>query len=627
MLINLAATAPVFAVVAFACPNPACAADVSIDSTAIRGITGRISDAEIAVPASKIVAKLSNSRIPRDINLKRMSWWSLNYLARSPRKRLGYSPVFNCFPYQCPPAPEEEDPIVPCDTDARMDWEWYYMRDITGSTADKDIEAAFHKRMRSYIDDEGYVWSPPGCYNEGDIHAKYEKKDYLIHMWGTTKLIRSLSEDYARTGNPESKSLARKVVLAAKSLATWDDKGRCWFACGMGGFKSDKKTPVMPSSMPAPIVGPLVTYWQVTGDKEGLTFAKAAAEGIINNCQPNGIKFEPDGNFGSGHGHITMHAVWGVAELGLATGEKKYIDFAKRSFDWMLSRGTGTGWFPAAPQWASNCTELCLISDMMSTAACIAQSGHPEYYDYIERYMRNYVSNLQFVATPEFETKYMEMNKTKGEETVRKGLTEAKTFQGGFYNAGLNDFENDLLGRAGYVWKIAGCCAPEGIRAVYTTWMNSIIRLPETRLCPSGVYVNMSFSRDSKWGKIVSFLPNEGRLTVQVKTTDRFFLRPPHWVPDELVNAFVNTIPVPVKWAGDYVRFDAKKGDEITITYPIISFRHDVDGLWAAAPDLHITYFWNGNMVTGVEPPAKSGTTPFFTGKVRVLPPAPGEHE
>ena len=46
---------------------------------------------------------------------------------------------------------------------------------------------------------------------------------------------------------------------------------------------------------------------------------------MIGNCQPDGIRFHPDGSVTSGiasppHSHATMHAVWGVAHLGVVTG-------------------------------------------------------------------------------------------------------------------------------------------------------------------------------------------------------------------------------------------------------------------------------------------------------------------
>jgi hypothetical protein len=80
---------------------------------------------------------------------------------------------------------------------------------------------------------------------------------------------------------------------------------------------------------PAPWVEPLVTYYLATHDSEGLKFAKAYAEGMIGNCQPGGIRFQPDGSVTGGfqfgphsrpHSHATMHAVWSVAHLDVVTG-------------------------------------------------------------------------------------------------------------------------------------------------------------------------------------------------------------------------------------------------------------------------------------------------------------------
>jgi hypothetical protein len=585
----------------------------------VKGLTGQVSDVRTSVAALTKIAPLSASHPPADIDLGRMAQWAMNYLINTPRKQLGYEPVFQCHPLRCPPVPEGQDPVVSCDTDARMDWEWYYMREVSGSEEGKDVESAFHKRMRDYIAPDGRVWSAPGAYNEANIDAKYSKQDYVIHIWGATKILKSLSEDYARTKSAESKALARKVMMALEKIATWDDSGRCWIKCGMGALRGDGS--VVPNGWnvhPAPIVEPLITYYLATGDPEGLRFAKAYADGIVDNLQPGGIRFAPDGSF-NGHSHATMHAVWGVAHLGVVTGERKYVDFAKRVWDWMLTRGTGTGWFPAGPD---NCNETCCVSDMMSIAALLGQAGHPEYFDNVERYMRNEMSNLQFVITPGFEAYYRELNKAAGEESVNKGLAELAKFQGGIIGgSGLNDYENQLLGGAAG-FEMFGCCAPEGMRSIYTTWTNTIVRLPKSVWGPAGVYVNLSFNRDSKWGRVVSYMPQTGRLTVKAAVKDAFYLRPPHWALRNQVHAFVGEKSIPVKWVGDYVGFNAKPGDELTITYPLISFTHRVSGLWnSCAPKLEMTFKWLGNMVVSASP--AGGRTPLFTGKPRLLPPAP----
>jgi hypothetical protein len=257
----------------------------------------------------------------------------------------------------------------------------------------------------------------------------------------------------------------------------------------------------------------------------------------------------------------------------------------------------------------------------MSCAAVIARAGRPEYFDYVERYLRNIVSNRQFIMTPAFEATYRRLNVGRSEKDIHNGLETLKRFQGAIASySGLNQWENDLLG-ADY-WELAGCCVPEGMRAIYTSWSNVIDRLEASRLGPAGVYVNLCLSRESKWGRVVSFFPETGRLSVEARVKDTFFLRAPHWTPRDAVRAFVGGKSVPVKWSGSYVQFeDVAPGDELTITYPLIQFTHEVSGIWRAKPNLKVTYRWLENMVASVEPPPTK--TPLFLGRPRLLPPAP----
>jgi hypothetical protein len=256
-----------------------------------------------------------------------------------------------------------------------MDWEWYFMRDITGRKR--------ARRSRAFISASGLlipikVWSHR-LLHEGDIKAKYEKKRFR-HSY----LVRRKSEEpveFSRT-KTESQALARKVMLALKKIATWDEQGRCWIRCGMGALKADGS--IVPNGwnrQPAPIVEPLVTYWLATGDREGLDFARAYADGMMNNLQPDGIRLSAGWRnhrwfpFRRAQSR-DVHAVWGVAHLGIVTGESRY-GFSK-NVGRLVARGTGR-LVSAGPD---NCNETCCVSDMISVAALIAQSGHPEYFDY-----------------------------------------------------------------------------------------------------------------------------------------------------------------------------------------------------------------------------------------------------
>jgi hypothetical protein len=592
----------------------------------INGLNGSISDVKIAKPAAEHVARLEESVLPTDIDLKRMAEWALNYLINTPRPELDYEPVFQCHPLKCPPTPMGHDVVVPCDTDARMNLDWYFMRDITSSDAGREVEEAFHARLRAYLGADGLAWAHTGAYNEGDIQHVYTEADKVIHTWGSAKLLHALAEEYARTQNPETGELALKVVHGLKRLAVWDEQRRCWLPGGMGAVqRSGLPVPNSWNAHPLPLVEPLLACWRATGLQECLDFARAYADGVIDHCQPDGVRFEADGAFtlpdghSVAHSHATLHTLWGIADLGLATAETRYLEFAQRSFEWMQRRGTGTGWFPAMPD---NCNETCCISDMISIAALLGEAGHTNYYDCVERYLRNYISNLQFIVTPEFEDYYRRLNQAAGEEAIARGLETLRRFQGGIIGgSGLNDFENDLLGGVSG-FEMFGCCAPEGMRAIYTAWLHTIARRPASRSAPAGVYVNLSMSRASEWGQVVSFMPAEGRLTVKAGVSDTFFLRPPGWAASAQVRAFINGEAMPVDWQGGYVRLKGQPGDELTITYPLIRFTQQVSGLWNdCRPDLRMTFHWLGNMVLSAEPAPVH--TPLFLGKPRSLPPAP----
>src|SRR5438128_8969747 len=67
-------------------------------ATSLRGLTGQTADVRIGAPAAEKVSLLSASPKSNDLDLKAMAGWALHYLISTPRKELGYEPVFQCYP-------------------------------------------------------------------------------------------------------------------------------------------------------------------------------------------------------------------------------------------------------------------------------------------------------------------------------------------------------------------------------------------------------------------------------------------------------------------------------------------------------------------------------------------------
>ena len=53
----------------------------SSGSDAINGLTGTVTNVVVAVPAAERIHILANSRVPQDLDLKRMAEWAMNYLS------------------------------------------------------------------------------------------------------------------------------------------------------------------------------------------------------------------------------------------------------------------------------------------------------------------------------------------------------------------------------------------------------------------------------------------------------------------------------------------------------------------------------------------------------------------
>src|SRR3990172_5761187 len=98
------------------------------------------------------------------------------------------------------PAPEGHDPIVPGDTDCRMDWEFIYMREISGSREGFDVERGLRKRILGYVGTDYLAWQTPGARMEGEVYKGVtvpEEKE--AWPWSTGKILPSLSEAYVMT--------------------------------------------------------------------------------------------------------------------------------------------------------------------------------------------------------------------------------------------------------------------------------------------------------------------------------------------------------------------------------------------------------------------------------------------
>jgi hypothetical protein len=554
-----------------------------------------------------------------DLDLTAMAASAINALKKNPRPHLDYQCRFSISLLNYPPAPgpNDGDPITLGDTENRLDWEFGYMKDICGDASADPIAKGVRTRIMKRLRDDGLCWV--------ETSAFASLPGLWANHWTTGKLLISLSNDYRRTGDESYRAPCRKMFEALRARAD-SVEGRayyaggnsCWNEKGWGITEGCPYSPAMPLEA-------IATYYEAFHDEEALRFAVAFAEGEMAHDQwnhwimkdpskltaeqkeqmkltstmqviwptapPNAnLLVRPDGSFDH-HSHMRGHQGWGMAHLASITKEPRLVAWSKRLLDFFLSRGTDYGWIPESMTFPAR-SETCAVADVIDMTAYMAKCGYPNYWDTVERFIRNYIREAQFFVTPEYEKLYRSLHPG---EAGDKGLAMARDFEGGFQGAmGLSD-----RCYAGTTMDMMGCCLPEGMRAIHTAWLNTVTREK------TGVYVNMCFTRDAPEAKVVSFAPKQGRMTVTAKVADDFALRPPTWAPRDRVKVYRNGQVVATQWRDAYLVFNkVAPGDVLTMTWPVLRMvqKQNVKNA-PGQPDREMTVTWLGNTVIKLDPP------------------------
>jgi hypothetical protein len=575
-----------------------------------------------------------------DLDPVAMAAWAMNYLVHNPRPQFDYECVFTIYPLVSPPIPlgqadtgpgdviaerqsgrkaytgTAHDPITWGDTDSRMDYVFPLMREMSGLRYGQSVEEGLHRRILSYIHPDGMCWLPSGgLFRPG--------RDYAL-AWTAGWAMMRLSEEWQRTGNESSKMQAHKLFAGLVRMATRRD-GRAWYEGGMNPWVNGEwiceNGPEGWTRQPG-VTWPVVNYWRITKDPEALTFARELAEGVIHNSQPrlDVHTIQPDGSFAGGNTHLVLHEVLGVAELGALTGDARYTEFARRVYEYVRSLGMDYGWFPEyRVHYGGDLDgETCNTADMIALATCLAEAGYPEYWDHAERYLRNYLRQAQFFVTDEIEHALRAENPQASAADIRKSLDILHGYEGGFngcFAANSRILPSCRNADARHRMFMSGCCPPSGMYGLYRVWQSIVTQRQKT------VYVNVSLNCDVPAAKVVSHLPDEGKITVIAKGAPNerlsYRIRVPAWADRTKVAAYRDGKRLDVAWDGPrnaYVAFDSvKPGTVMSVVYALMTFEQDV-AVGGQSGRMSFTLQWRGNTVTGISPRAER--FPLFNGFV-----------
>ena len=389
-------------------------------------------------------------------------------------------------------------------------------------------------------------------------------------------------------------------ALLARAIADEDDEARRRLAALVGGLARLEATP---GSFPGMLLRPLVRAYEALGIEPALVLAERLRDQALS--QP---LFRPDGTF-AGHVHSHLYAAAGLAELGRLTDDVALVAAMDQVFRVMRSRSTSFGFVPELTERQDDliACETCCLMDYLHLALALARAGHREYYDDLERAVRNH-------------------------------LVESRVRDGGWLPAAADARDEELLCRVGLRDKVLGayagwsspnhilaydehlppqwvkspalapiylrkvralqnCCSPSGPKALYLAWQHASVVVGDT------LWVNLLLDRSLPEAEVRGREPFEGRLDVTLHAPLQVALRVPAFASAEQVTVGVNGAPGEVRLAGGYLtttRLPAGAG--LTLTYPLPAWTEPVtignEGFQGYKYELQ----WRGSTVMRVRP-------------------------
>ena len=239
--------------------------------------------------------------------------------------------------------------------------------------------------------------------------------------------------------------------------------------------------------------------------------------------------------------------------------------------------------------------EMCTTGDMTRLAIELSEAGVGDYWEDVDRYVRNHLTELQITDAAKMQSVINSLpdhtaNLDPAEETRNDVLNRnLGWFLSSSTHATLIPADNQLDPVDPLMWN--ACCTGSCIPALYDVW-NAIVHCND-----SHARINLLLNRASSWLDIDSYLPYEGKVVIRNKNAAKVSIRLPRWVDKSTVACQVNDQPVAHIWLANFLRIEGLlAGDRILITFPMTERSERFSIKWPQDA------FWTQSTKPGVDP-------------------------
>ncbi|MBN1918824.1 MAG: glycoside hydrolase family 127 protein [Verrucomicrobia bacterium] len=475
------------------------------------------------------------------------------------------------------------------------------MRMMSGSDFNLDVDVGI---MESYLRDagsDGLYYAPVkdrpwAFYIEQGTEQVPFTRDVFGFIFGEGRLIMAMCVWYQHDHDPRWKRLIEKKIDRLLELGYKRD-GAIRFTRYFvpGQVTTEKPAFELDGWLPYGAI----TYYQLTGYKPALELARA---------QVNFLRtwFEKDGRWRQGHFHLTCAALIDMLEYAIAVGDKQLIELVKNGYEYGKAVGEPlVGFFPEDAGKGFPTCESCAVADMIFLAIRLTEIGAGDYWEDVDRYVRN-----QFVENQMTRTDWADPQQIMARQTDEARKRIAGQIAMAKKMPGIAD-ERDVMERCLGAWSgwgpandwvgseragIMQCCTGNASTFLYYAW-NAIVT-PDG----DGARVNLLLNRASPWLDVDSYLPYEGKVVMKNKTAKKISVRIPEWTGRAQIACDVNGHNREFTWSGNYIGVDnLKRGDVVTVRFPMVEI-----AVFHVIGNVYYKLTIKGNTVVDMDPPGQS---------------------
>lgn len=463
------------------------------------------------------------------------------------------------------------------------------MRVMSGSMYNADIDNKIMGSLLHLTGQDGFCYAPwakvawqPNYLSgapTGEDKVSTTKQPFAS-IWEASRQVIALSMWHQQSGNPFWAEQIEKKIKRLRELAVWKDD-YCYFARRFYLLSDtgpvEGPTPVGAWALSDAMfsVAGLSLYARLSGHEPALELAGALARRVMRDDQAYG----PDGRWLTHHFHTNTGALIGLLEYATTVNDNDLVAFVRGSYEFGRACGEplvgyyaehvpGFGEIVGHERDVSHRTcETCEVADMLVLGVKLSRAGAGEYWEDVDRCVRN-----QFVENQIIHTDWPERFDDDCDVSPYRPPGSA---------VHLWEDETDAVERAVGSWAgwatgndgvhqcLMQCCAGNAGRSMYYVW-DSIVTKDNDDTTPRTVHVNLHLNRASRWLDVDSYLPYEGKVVLKIKDAPRVAVRIPQWTDARKVTCRVNGKDMPLEWDGNYIRVHSlKSGDEVVVQFPM----------------------------------------------------------